>query len=83
MTLSRHRSPIKIVGSRQIWVRNFKYVQEICPLRTGHLIMTHVLWLKTHCQCYPMEEVITHNSRTDKRRIFKPGGGVDHVTGHA
>jgi len=25
-------------------------------------------------------EIRTHNSRTDSRRIFKLGGGIDHVT---
>jgi len=29
-----------------------------------------------------MGDVRTHNSRTDSRRIFKLGGGVDHVTHH-
>jgi len=29
-----------------------------------------------------LEDVRTHNSRTDRRRIFKLGGGVDHVTRH-
>jgi len=27
-----------------------------------------------------MEDVRTHNSKADSRRIFKLGGGVDHVT---
>ena len=31
---------------------------------------------------YPMGDIRTHNSRTDSRRIFKLGGGVDHVTRH-
>jgi len=42
----------------------------------------HVQWLQTHCQWYPMGDVRTHNSRTDSRRIFKLGGGIDHVTRH-
>jgi len=44
----------------------------------------HAQWLQTHCQTqwYPTGDVITHNSRTDNRRIFKLGGGVDHVTRH-
>jgi len=41
----------------------------------------HVQWLQTHRQWYPMGDV-THNSRTDSRRIFKLGGEVDHVTRH-
>jgi len=36
----------------------------------------------TRFQWYPMGDVRTHNSRTDSRRIFKLGGGVDHVTRH-
>ena len=34
------------------------------------------------CQWYPIGDVRTHYSRTDSRRIFKLGGGVDHVTHH-
>jgi len=30
----------------------------------------------------PSHAGITHNSRTDSHRIFKLGGGVDHVTRH-
>ena len=29
-----------------------------------------------------MENVITRNSRTDRCRVFKPGGKVGHVTRH-
>jgi len=29
-----------------------------------------------------MGDARTHNSRTDRHRIFKLGGGVDHVTRH-
>jgi len=42
----------------------------------------HAQWLQMHCQWYPMGDVRTHNSRTYSRRIFKLGGGVDHVTRH-
>jgi len=42
----------------------------------------HVQWLQTHCQWYPMGDVRTYNSRTDRRRIFKLGGGIDNVTRH-
>jgi len=42
----------------------------------------HALWLQTHCQRYPMGDVRTYNSRTDSRRIFKLGGGIDHVNRH-
>jgi len=37
-------------------------------------------WLQTHCHWYAMRDVRTHNSRTDSCRIFKLGGGIDHVT---
>ena len=40
----------------------------------------HAQWLKTHFQCYPMRDIMSHNSGTDKRRIVKLSGGVDHVT---
>ena len=42
----------------------------------------HAQWLQTHCQWYPMGDVRTYNSRTDSRRFFKLGGGIDHVTRH-
>ena len=42
----------------------------------------HVQWLQMHCQWYPMGDVGTYNSRTDSHRIFKLGGGIDHVTRH-
>ena len=42
----------------------------------------HAQWLQTRCQWYSMGDVRTHNSRTDSHRIFKLGGGTDHVTRH-
>ena len=42
----------------------------------------HAQWLKTHFQCYPLGDIMSHNSGTDKRRIVKLSGGVDHVTGY-
>jgi len=70
--------------NRQIGVRDFKYVGKIPPPRTHRSGDTaHEHWLQTHCQWYPMGDVITHNSRTVSRRIFKLGGGIDHVTRHA
>jgi len=42
----------------------------------------HAQWLQTHCRWYPVGDVRTYNSRTDSRRIFKLGGGIDHVTRH-
>jgi len=37
-------------------------------------------WPALSCQWYPMGDVRTHNSRTDSRRIFTLGVGVDHGT---
>jgi len=42
----------------------------------------HAQWLKTHFQCYPMGDTMSHNSGMDKRRIVKLSGGVDHVTSY-
>jgi len=42
----------------------------------------HAQWLQTHYQWYPMGDISTYNSRTDSRRIFELGGGIDHVTRH-
>jgi len=42
----------------------------------------HAQWLQTHCRWYRMGDVRTHNSRTDSRRTFKLGQGIDHVTRH-
>jgi len=54
-----------------------------CPLRTGHVI---------RCMRCSSKRIVngglwvtsTHNfkSRTDRRRIFKLGGGIVHVTRH-
>jgi len=30
--------------------------------------MVHVQWLQTHCQCHPIGDVRTHNSRTNSHR---------------
>ena len=38
--------------------------------------------LQVTCPLMSMGDVRTHNSRTDNHRIFKLGGGVDHVTRH-
>ena len=42
----------------------------------------HAQWLKTHFQCYPMGDIMSHNSGTYKRRIVKLRGGVEHVTSY-
>ena len=33
-----------------------------------------------HSYVIPMGDVMSHNSRTEKRRNFKLNGGVEHVT---
>ena len=43
----------------------------------------HAQWPRTHSQWYPKGNVITHKSRTDRRRVFKLGGKVSHETRHA
>jgi len=42
----------------------------------------HAQWLKTQCQWYPKGDVMTHNSRKSRRRIFKLRERVDDVTRH-
>jgi len=58
--------------------------EKFAPMHTLHRShdTVHAQWLQTHCQWYPMGDVRTHNSRTYSRKIFKLGGGVDHVTCH-
>ena len=36
-----------VVANRQIGVRDFKYVGEICPLRIGHVIRR----MRSGCRC--------------------------------
>jgi len=48
--------------------------------RSSDMIMKHAQLLQMQCQWYPMGDVITYKSRRDRRRIFKVGGRVDHVT---
>jgi len=43
---------------------------------------THAQWPRMHFQCQPTGNVITHNARTDRRRVFILGGKVGHVTRH-
>jgi len=63
---------------------DFKYVGKICPVRTGHVIRRRACsGCKRIVNVSYMGDVRPHNSRTDSRRIFKLGGGVDHVTRHA
>ena len=57
---------------------------KICPVQRTHRShdAAHAQWLQMDCQWYPMGDVRTHNSRTDSCRIFKLGGGIDHMTRH-
>jgi len=55
--------------------------EKFAPTHTSR-DMVHQQWLQTHCQWYPMGDVRTHNSRTDRPRIFKLSGRVDHMTCH-
>jgi len=86
--LKHHRSAIKVVqwignrghrpGISKMWEKFAPYGRRTHRSRDA----AHAQWLQTHCQWYPMGDVTTHNSRTDSRRIFKLGGGVEHVTLH-
>jgi len=42
----------------------------------------HAQWLQTHSQWWRMADIATYKSKTDRHRIFKLGGGIDHVTRH-
>ena len=61
--------------NRQIAVEDSNYVIIFDPLCTGHVILR----MRSGSQCIPMGDVMNHNSRTEKPRTFKLGGGVDHV----
>jgi len=67
--------------NRQIGVWDFKYVGKFAPTHRSR-DTAQAQWLQTHCQWYPMWDIRTHSSRTDRRRIFKLGGGIDQVTRH-
>jgi len=60
----------------------FEWYQYIGRGTTPSPLNLSSKWLALSCQWYPMGDVRTHNSRTHNRRIFKLGGGVDHVTRH-
>ena len=57
---------------------DFKYVGNICPLRIGHVIRRMCSGWKRIANgiLWEMSELITGE------RIFKLGGGIDHVTRH-
>jgi len=79
-----NRSAIKVVcwiGKSVLRISDMR--EEFTPYATHRSCDTaHAQWLETHCQRYPMGDVRTHNWRTDSHRIFKLGGGVDHVIRH-
>ena len=58
--------------NKQIGVGNSKNVIVLDPLLTGHVIRR-----------MRSGRVRIHKSRTDRRRVFKLGGKVSHVTRHA
>jgi len=58
----------------------FNRVGYWAPMHRSH-DMAHAQWMQSHCQWYPMGDVRL-KSGTDRRRIFKLGEGVDHVTHH-
>jgi len=45
-------------------------------IRTGHVLQC----LQAHCQLWSMADITTHESRMDRRRIFKLGGETYHIT---
>jgi len=63
--------------NRQIGVTDFKYVRKICNLYIGHVIRC---MYKHNVNGILRDMLELNNSRTDSRRIFKLGGGVEHVT---
>jgi len=77
-----NRSAIKVIqwiGKSGSGISN---MWETLPPTHRSRDTAHAQWRQTHCQWCPMGDVRTHNSRTDSRRIFKLGGGIDHVTRH-
>jgi len=69
-----NRSAIKVVywiGKSRSGISNMR---ENLPPTHRSRDMAHAQWLQMHYQWYPMEDVRTHNSRTDSRGIFKLGG---------
>jgi len=50
---------------------------ENLPLRTGHVIRR----MRSGSKC-TVNGGKRHKSRTDRHRILKLGGGIDHVTRH-
>ena len=77
---NRHRSAHEsCIVNRQIGVGDSKYVYVIVIAHpcTGHVIVR--MHSGSNCsQCIPMGDIMSHYSRTDKRRSFKLSGWVDH-----
>ena len=65
---------------RQIGVGDPKNVIVFDPLFTGHVIQR--MRSGPHFQWCPVEDVIAHYSRTNRRSIFQLDGRVGHVTCH-
>ena len=68
--------------NRQIGVGDSKYVIVFDPLLTGHVIQRMRSGRLRIFNGNQRGNVITRNSRTDRRRVFILGGKVGHVTRH-
>ena len=68
--------------NRQIGVGDSKNVIVLDPLLTGYVIR-RMRSGRVRIVNGNQRETLTHKSRTDRRRVFKLGGKVSHVTRHA
>jgi len=66
--------------NRQINVGDSKNVIVFDPLLAGHVIRR---MRSSSVRIFNGNQRETHNSRTDRRRVFKLGSKVGHVTRHA
>jgi len=69
-------------SDRQIRVGHFKNVIVFDPLLAGHVIR-RMRSSRVRIFNGNQRETLCHNSRTDRRRVFKLGSKVGHVTRHA
>jgi len=67
---------------RKIGFKHFKYVGKNFPHMQESRDMAHTQWLQMHCQWWSMADITTHKSRMGRRRVFKFGGGIDHMIGN-
>jgi len=67
--------------NRQIGVGDSKNVIVFDPLLTGHVIRMRSGRVRIF-NGNQRERLLTHNSRTDRRRVLKLGGKFGHVTRH-